>query len=231
MNTEFFANLPQYIARILVLLVSIPVHESAHAWASLKLGDPTARDLGRISLNPMRHFDLVGCISMLVIGIGWAKPVPIDPRYYRNRKAGMALSAAAGPISNIIMAFIAMILYKIALYAYYASNGATALYYIALLLMYMVYINVALGIFNLMPVPPFDGSRIFGFFLPDKIYWGIMKYERYIFIGVLALLFLGVFDVPLAAARSGVFTALDFLTKPVDWLASSLFGVAGTIAV
>ncbi len=231
MNTEVFANLPQYIARIIVLLVSIPVHESAHAWASLKLGDPTAKNLGRLSLNPMRHFDLMGGLCMVFIGIGWAKPVPIDPRYYKNPKAGMAISSAAGPISNIIMAFIAMILYKTALYAYYASNGATALYYVSLLLMYMVYINVALGIFNLMPVPPFDGSRIFGFFLPDKIYWGIMKYERYIFIGVLALLFFGVLDVPLAAARNGVFTALDFLTKPVDWLASSVFGVPGTVSV
>lgn len=231
MNTDFIANLPQYAARVVALLVSIPVHESAHAWASLKLGDPTAKNMGRLSLNPLRHFDPVGCICMIVMGIGWARPVPIDPRYYKNPKAGMALSSAAGPASNIAMAFVAMILYKIAAYGYFASNGATALYYIALLLMYMVYINVALGIFNLIPVPPFDGSRIFGFFLPDKAYWGIMKYERYIFIGVLALVFLGVLDKPLAAAQGGVFTALDFLTKPVDLLARAVLGVSGSVAV
>ena len=231
MNTEFFSNLPQYVARALVLLVSIPVHESAHAWASLRLGDPTARDMGRLSLNPMRHFDVLGCVSMLVLGIGWAKPVPIDPRYYKNPKAGMALSSAAGPASNILMAFVAMIFYKTAIYAYSASGGSDVLYYVALVLFYMVWINITLGIFNLMPVPPFDGSRIFGYFLPDKAYWSVMKYERYIFIAVLIVMVTGVLGKPLNAAVNGVFDAMDFLTRPVDLLAGSLSGASGAVSM
>ncbi|MEG2525465.1 MAG: site-2 protease family protein, partial [Oscillospiraceae bacterium] len=171
MNPDIF----QYLARGIVLLTAIPVHESAHAYVSYKLGDPTAKNLGRLSLNPLRHFDVLGCVSMLIIGIGWAKPVPIDPRYYKNPKAGMALSALAGPVSNFLMAFVAMIFYKIALFSYAASGGSQIVRMFAVLLQAMVLINISLGIFNLIPVPPFDGSRIFGFFLPEHVYWGIMK--------------------------------------------------------
>ncbi|MDO4566442.1 MAG: site-2 protease family protein [Oscillospiraceae bacterium] len=231
MNTQFLAELPQYIARALVLLLCIPVHEFSHAWVSFKLGDPTAKYQGRLTLNPLKHFDPIGCISMLVLGIGWAKPVPIDPRYYKNPKAGMAVSAAAGPLSNILMAFVSLILYKFCYYAYYTSGGSDFLYYISLLLVYMVTINIALGIFNLMPVPPFDGSRIFGAVLPDRAYWGIMRYERYIFLGVMLLLVLGVLDRPLYLAQNGLYTALDFLTRPVDYLAAALFGVPGAVSV
>ncbi|MEG1985114.1 MAG: site-2 protease family protein, partial [Oscillospiraceae bacterium] len=206
----------KYIARFLVLFLAIPVHESAHAYVSYRLGDPTAKNMGRLTLNPLKHFDLMGCISMLVVGIGWAKPVPIDPRYYKDPKKGMALSALAGPVSNLLMAFVGMIFYKISFYSYYASSESQVLYYVTLILQTMVLINISLAIFNMMPVPPFDGSRILGVILPERMYFGIMKYERYIFFAMFALLFLGVFDKPLYYANNALFDVLNWLTKFVD---------------
>ncbi|MEG1558199.1 MAG: site-2 protease family protein, partial [Oscillospiraceae bacterium] len=181
------------IARFVVLITAIPVHEAAHAFISNKLGDPTAKNCGRLTLNPLAHFDIMGSLCLLLTGIGWAKPVPIDVRYFQNRKSGMAISALAGPVSNLILAYISMILYKTL--AYFAIiNSLTWLDPICSVLSFMVVINVSLGIFNLLPVPPFDGSRIFGALLPDKIYFGIMKYEQYIFIVIFALLMFGVLD-------------------------------------
>ncbi|MEA4911308.1 MAG: site-2 protease family protein [Oscillospiraceae bacterium] len=216
MNYDFLLKL---LSRVIILFTAIPVHESAHGLVSLWLGDPTAKYAGRISLNPMRHFDVLGTVSLLAVGIGWAKPVPIDPRYYKNRRAGMALSACAGPLSNLLMGFIAMCFYKVVVYAS-QSNASTAFNYIALVLYYIIIINVYLAIFNLMPFPPFDGSRIYTAFLPERVYFGIMKYERYIFLAVFALLmFTSVFDKPLQAATNAVLTLLDKSTGLIDLIA------------
>ncbi len=214
MNQEFF----MYFARFIALVTSIPVHESAHAFVSYKLGDPTAKSMGRLTLNPIKHFDLVGAICLLVAGIGWAKPVPIDPRYYKNRKTGMALSALAGPVSNFIMALLAMVIYKVCEYTFYGT-AVEFWYYAALVFSYIVIINITLGIFNLIPVPPFDGSRIFLVFLPERWYFAIMKYERYIFIAFFLLLsFTNVIDKPMAAASGAVLDFFDKATFFVDKL-------------
>ena len=215
MNYAFLRSLPEYISRALVLLLCIPVHECAHGYIAYKLGDPTAKLRGRLTLNPLAHFDKFGCVCMVLFGVGWAKPVPVDPRHFKNPKKGMAITAAAGPISNLIMAFIAMILYKIVYYPYYVY-GTRALYYISLLLFYFVTINVSLSIFNLMPVPPFDGSRIFGAVLPDRLYWRIMRYERVILIIVLILMVAGSFSGVLSSLSVAVFDGLDVLTRPID---------------
>lgn len=214
MNQTFF----MYFARFIALITSIPVHETAHAYVSYKLGDPTAKEMGRLTLNPLKHFDPIGAICLLVAGIGWAKPVPIDPRYYKNLKAGMALSALAGPVSNFIMALLSMIVFKIFEYAYYGS-GSEVWFYAALVFNYMVVINITLGIFNLIPIPPFDGSRIFLVFLPERWYFAIMKYERYIFAAFFLLLaFTDVVNRPLAIANDAVYNLLDVLTLFVDKL-------------
>lgn len=218
MNQQFF----MYFARFIALITSIPVHESAHAYVSYKLGDPTAKAMGRLTLNPVKHFDIIGAICLLVAGIGWAKPVPIDPRYYKNRKLGMALSALAGPVSNFIMAFLAMIAYKLSEYAFYGTT-AKFWYYAALVFYYIVIINITLGIFNLIPVPPFDGSRIFLVFLPERWYFAIMKYERYIFIAFFLLLsFTSVIDKPMAVASNAVLGFFDKATFFVDKLMVSV---------
>ena len=213
------SNLLLYVSRIVVLLIAIPVHECAHAWVSYRLGDPTAKAMGRLTLNPIRHFDPIGGLCLLLTGIGWAKPVPIDVRYYEDRKKGMALSALAGPVSNILMAFLALIIMKIVRAAYLGGSPTMFLYYTYVVFSYIVLINIHLGVFNLIPIPPFDGSRIFLQFLPEKIYFGIMKYERYIFIGLFLLLYLGVLSVPLSYAYNFVYGILDVLTGFVDRLA------------
>lgn len=196
-------------------LISIAVHESAHGYVSYKLGDPTAKNLGRITLNPLKHFDLLGFICMVLFHIGWAKPVPVNPRYYKNPRKGMAITAAAGPISNILMAFIGVIGYElIRLTRFIEAN--TAYYICSTVYMFFVIfatLNVYLAIFNLIPVPPFDGSRIAYIFMPPKAYFGIMKYERYIMIGMIALLYLGVLDGPLDIITDAVLGGMEWLVE------------------
>lgn len=205
------------LARALALIIVIPVHEASHALVAYRLGDPTARNMGRLSLNPIRHFDLMGSISLLIIGIGWAKPVPIDARNFKNPRAGMALSAAAGPLSNLLLAFIAMVLMKLMLFSGFQQSSSVAAY-VYQIVEYICILNIALGIFNMMPFPPFDGSRIYSAFLPEKLYFGVMRYERYVFFAVLALLVFGVLDAPLQYLNNAVFDGLNFLTGWIDLL-------------
>ena len=187
--------LATYLARALALLLAIPFHEAAHAWASYKLGDPTAKNYGRLSLNPLRHFDLLGALCMIFVGFGWAKPVPIAATSrFRHPRRDMALSAAAGPLANILLAFFFMIFYKL---VYYLAPGTQGWVFVFTVLSAMVQVNVTLAVFNLLPVPPLDGSRIFNVFLPQRLYFGVMRYEKYILIAVFALLWSGVLDAPL----------------------------------
>ena len=169
------AVIVQYLLRAVVVLITIPFHESAHALASHLLGDDTAVRAGRLSMNPLRHFDPLGALCMLVGGVGWAKPVSINPYNYKNPKVGMALSAAAGPASNLLLAWVSMILYKLCWY----SGLGDAVPVLTMFLYYMVAMNLSLAVFNLLPVPPFDGSRIALLFLPQRLYFRAMKYERY----------------------------------------------------
>lgn len=207
------------MVRAIVLLTAIPVHEAAHAYMADKLGDPTARYKGRLTLNPLAHFDLIGSMALLFTGIGWAKPVPINPINFDNSKRGMALSAAAGPISNLVMAAISLIITKIIVYTggyslIYGYGSVTGNLY--MIFSTMCSINISLAIFNLMPFPPFDGSRIFNYFLSDRFYFKIMEYERYIFLGIFLLLYMGVFDRPLSFLNGLVYVALDKRTFFVD---------------
>ena len=184
-----------YLMRAIVMLVAIPVHEAAHAYVSAKLGDTTAKDYGRLTLNPVAHFDLMGALCMILAGVGWAKPVPTNPMRFKNPKRGMALTAAAGPVSNVLLAFLSIIVYKLVFYM--APLQVTTWQFVLLLLNYMASINITLAVFNLLPIPPFDGSRIVNVFLPQRLYFKIMQYERYIFIGMFLMLVLGVLDTPL----------------------------------
>ena len=222
-------DLYKYVARLIVLFTALPVHECAHAFVSDKLGDHTARDAGRLTLNPIKHIDPLGLLSMLIIGIGWAKPVPVNPGYYENQKRGMALSAAAGPLSNLLLGFAMMIVYKFFAYGFYVSlhpAGTLLTVYdaVAGVLFYLVLININLAIFNLIPVPPFDGSRILGLVLPEKLYFSLMKYERYTGLVVLALVFFGLFDGILSAANGYVYAAINWATGWIDLIFSAALG-------
>ena len=162
----------------------------------------------------MRHFDPLGALCMLVGGVGWAKPVSINPYNYKNPKVGMALSAAAGPASNFLLAWVSMILYKLCWY----SGAGQAVPALSMFLCYMVAMNLSLGVFNLLPVPPFDGSRIALLFLPQRLYFKAMKYERYIMLAVLALVFLGLLNTPLSMLVNAMWNLMLRLTGFVELL-------------
>lgn len=175
------------ILRVVAVLLAISVHEMAHGFAAYKLGDNTAKYDGRLSLNPLRHIDPFGALCMLFFGFGWAKPVMVNPNYFKNHKRDMALTSLAGPMSNFIMAYIGMIVY-LHLCPIIGNVYFTTFFYMFILL------NIGLGIFNLIPIPPLDGSKIFLSLLPRKIYYEIMRYEQFGFIVLIVALYLDVLD-------------------------------------
>ena len=195
------------LSSLAVVFLTMPVHEFAHGFAAVRLGDNTPRYQGRLTLNPLAHIDYLGALCIIFFGFGWAKPVQIDARNFKNPKAGMAITALAGPLANIIVAFIFLLLYNIV--GLFPLSEITL--YISIFLRYIASINVSLAVFNLIPIPPLDGSRLLSAALPYKQYYALMRYERYIFFGLLALLWLGVLDVPLSFLSGKLFTLLSNL--------------------
>ena len=194
------------LARVLAVLLCLTVHETCHGLAAYALGDPTARDRHRLSLNPLRHIDWLGLAMMLFAGFGWAKPVPVDPRYFKRPKQGMALTALAGPVSNLLLALLAMFLSReIYLHLPYSRGGALAFEF---LLYTLAPLSIGLGLFNLLPIPPLDGSKVLGAFLPDRAYFGLMRYERYGMLLLLALSWFGVTGDLISGAILGVYQCL-----------------------
>ena len=201
-----------------VVLLSLSIHEAAHGYIAYKMGDPTAYNLGRVTINPAKHLDPMGSLCMLVFGYGWAKPVPINARNFKNPKRGMAFTAIAGPISNLLLGLVSVILYcsvNFAAYyfydSFYTNQYLINIVQVVLTLLYFFgYMNFLLAAFNLIPVPPFDGSRFFSLFLPNRIYFGLMKYERYIMLGILIAMF--------ACSRL-------FNFSPFAWVAENLFNL------
>ena len=177
-----------------VIVLSLCLHETAHGWVAYKLGDPTARNLGRLTLNPLKHLDPMGFLFMLLFGIGWAKPVPINTRNFKNPRVGMALSGIAGPISNLLLGLLGMILSVVTMViCYLAGIDPDTNVWITVLLLFLdvlAFMNVALAVFNLIPVPPFDGSRFAYVFLPTKWYFKVMQYERFTGIAIMIIIFI-----------------------------------------
>jgi Zn-dependent protease len=197
-----------------IILFSLSFHEMAHGYAAYKMGDPTAKNFGRLTLNPLKHLDPIGALCMLIAGFGWAKPVPINARNFKNPRIGMAISGAAGPLSNLLLALISALLLKLVIEVSFFARLSTII--VSLLITFLlisVQLNISLAVFNLLPVPPLDGSRILYVFLPPKLYFGVMKYERIIYLILMGALMLGLL--------SGI---MNFITT---WIMRGIFFIVG----
>ena len=192
-------TIAQYLITIPAVLLVIMLHELAHGVVSYKLGDPTAKRMGRLTLNPLKHLDPIGALCMVFFHFGWAKPVPVDMRYFRNPRRDMALTALAGPLCNLLCAFLAVPLYLLLKNAYISvaiqTGGQGFATGLLLTLFYFVYyfhaVNLGLSLFNLIPLPPLDGSRVLFAFLPPRYYYSLMRYERLISLALILFLLTG----------------------------------------
>jgi len=204
---DFLITLP-------VILLSLSVHEFMHGFAAYRLGDSTAKYMGRLSLNPLRHIDPLGFVALIFFHVGWAKPVSVNARAFKNPKRDMAITALAGPVSNFVLAFlfsfVSVFLYRLGLtLGWFAGNEISPFYVLWLMTRYMVIINLGLGIFNLIPIPPLDGSKILYAFLPYRVIVKIVPYEKYLQFAMLLLLWIGALSVPI---QRGVTFFLNLFT-------------------
>lgn len=203
----FLGNWNDVLIELLVsipaVLVCLSVHEAAHGFAAYALGDPTAKHAGRLTLDPIRHLDLVGTICLLLFHVGWTKPVPVNARYFKKPRRDIALVSLAGPMANFLLALIALFLQQI-----FMSYHSTIMLAIGLFCYSTAVMSIGLGVFNLIPVPPLDGAKILFSFLPYQVELKFARYQQYIQFGLLALLLLGVLDTPINIAINFVYRLL-----------------------
>ena len=195
-----------------VVLPAIICHECAHGFVSYKLGDPTAKYAGRLTLNPLKHLDPIGTLCMIFFHVGWANPVPIDPRYYRNRKKGIIYVSLAGPVTNFILAFLS--LFTEGLLMKFGSPHSTVIWILCQFCYYSAIVNIGLGLFNLIPIPPLDGSKILGE-LSCKVnafYW---KYQRYWRLVMILCVVTGALSKPLGLLNEQVIRLLWQIIKAI----------------
>lgn len=214
-----------YIQRFIVLFTAITVHEFAHGFAAYKLGDPTAKNMGRLTLNPFSHFDPLGAICMVFFQFGWAKPVPINPMYFRHRKRDTAIVSLAGPLANILLTVVSTVVYMLCFCIsakYFSSSDGW--YFVCQTLRNLALLNINFAVFNLIPIPPLDGSKILSTVLPTDAYMKLLEIERYGFIVLILLLASGILDKILNVLITPLYNlwgvALDALWNfciPIFW--------------
>lgn len=207
--------------KLIIIFLVIPIHEFAHAWSADKMGDNTARYQGRLTLNPLAHVDILGSVCLFFTGFGWGKPVQVNALNFRHYRKGVALCAAAGPISNIIVGFAGILIYKLS-NGLYLANPSEAMMWITIIFQYFTFINLGLAVFNLIPVPPLDGSKILSYFTSPKVDRFIAENQTYISIMFFVLLVTGVFNGPLSWLQNGMFWIMDKLTFWMDYIVGAI---------
>lgn len=204
---SFWELLVMLFGYAVLVLVMLPIHELAHGWTATALGDQTARWHGRLSFNPFAHLDLWGTLMLFAFGFGYARPVPVNPRNFRSPRRDMALVAAAGPLSNVLMALISLLAFSLLRFVPMMSKTMWDIAYLVFV-QTLAYVNISLAVFNLLPIPPLDGSRILSAFVPYRVSYWLQQYEQYIRIALFVALAVGVLDKPLNLLSNWLFRIL-----------------------
>lgn len=203
----------QIVMNILPSLLCITLHELSHGYVACRLGDTTAKDAGRLTLNPIKHIDIMGLLMMVVFRFGWAKPVPVNMYRFKNPKQGMALTALAGPACNFLLAGVFLFLYGLLFYPLHTGGTVAETVLQLIYTTTTAYLSLSLAVFNLIPIPPLDGSKVLFSLIPDESYFKLMRYERYGMILLLVLVSTKVLSGPLSAATSWLFDKLFVLAE------------------
>ena len=212
-----FSYLLSLVQGLIPAVICITLHELSHGLAAYRLGDNTAKERGRLTLNPLKHIDVVGFIMMVVFHFGWAKPVPVNMYNFKNPKRGMAITALAGPASNLVITVVFLLLYGAAYIPLYGSGAGR---YVLDTLMLTAYCSLGLGLFNMIPVPPLDGAKVLAAVIPDESYYKLMRYEKYGMILLVILVWTGLLGDPVSSAVSFVFDRLSVIAQ---WSCDAVF--------
>ncbi len=212
-NFDFASIVAEILAVLLIVFLILPFHEWAHAFTASLLGDKSIKYRGRLSLNPLSHIDPMGALCLLLFGFGWAKPVPVDPRNFKNPKLGMAVTAIMGPVANLIAALVGLLVFNALFYFNIGFLLTDIGGFVRTFLNFYISCNIGLAVFNLIPIPPLDGSKVLFLFLPDKAVDFFYRYQQIFFVVIFVLLYVGVLSPILNFATNGIFEGLNWLAN------------------